>query len=252
MDAGIPESRIIELDLDHATETSLAKLASIVGTAAPPPLAVSNRLAGAFQIIVRHAKKWRVAPSPAEEAQLHLEMAALYRSEILSWRERLEVDSLLKGDVRATLESAAQRVSAGIPQQLRLRPAWFAAGAAAGALGCIAAAAIVFPGAIASLPLWSGAGAAAGQLLARVRGEAAAQHTRNEDQIVDIGDAVRAAALLAILLDLQGCDEAAISRALSQAIPDQEPEPITSENVKRQLDDLHARYSAARQREASS
>ncbi len=58
------------------------------------------------------------------------------------------------------LKASADRIVDLLPLRLRQRPRWLAAGAMAGALGCIAAATLAAPGAIAALPLWAGMGAA--------------------------------------------------------------------------------------------
>ncbi len=216
-EAGVGGNRVVEVDLEHLTEASRANLAGLVGTApvgaAPAP---TRQVERAFALIVDHLHSWPAEPGPAERAELHREIALLHRAEHASWRSFLRAPSLdrLRADPAAALRAGAERVAGLLPPRLRASPRWAAAGAAAGALGCVAAATLVAPAAIGALPVWSSLGAVvaavAGALpgVSRAGREASASSSRDE--------AVRAAAMFALLLELQGRPEAQITRVLDR------------------------------------
>jgi hypothetical protein len=92
------------------------------------------------------------------------------------------------------------------------------AAGAAGGRSRLAASILVVPAVTAALPAWSALG---GVIAAAVR---AAAPGRAEAQpaaapAVERGDAIRGAALFALLLELQGRGEAAITRVLDQVLP---------------------------------
>jgi hypothetical protein len=122
------------------------------------------------------------------------------------------------GDPRGALSSmrsAAERFTSLLPAGLRASPRWAAAGALAGALGCAAAGAFITPVAIAALPTWAAIGAAVGALLPR-RGRH--EDTEPSAAAPEPGDAVRAATLWALVLELQGRPEPVISRILDRTL----------------------------------
>ncbi|MFO1145708.1 MAG: hypothetical protein U1E33_03705 [Rhodospirillales bacterium] len=148
------------------------------------------------------------------------------------------------------MKNAAERmVDLLLPVRLRLDPRWLAAGAAGGALACVAAAGLVAPVAIASLPAWAGLGAALTALLPKRSGT---KQTPDADAArasgsPDFGPAVDAAALFAMLLELQGRNEALIGRVLDAAVGTEvHPAPLAdAQAVRHRLDALRARFAAA-------
>ena len=78
------------------------------------------------------------------------------------------------------------------------------------------------PVALAAIPVWTLGGASLAGLLQMMglpaRGDAAERAEPADGAPID--DAVRAAALFALLLELQGRDEAAITRILDGVLPD--------------------------------
>ncbi|MHC4130287.1 MAG: hypothetical protein ACYSUA_19420, partial [Planctomycetota bacterium] len=129
---------------------------------------------------------------------------------------------------------------------------WIAAGAAAGALGCVAAAAFAAPAVIGALPVWSALGAAVAAVIRATKTVTKAPDTADEPIPSGRGDAVRAAALFALLLELQGREEAAITRILDATVGDDEPpEMETTAAARGWLDGLRHRLDLALAGEAA-
>ncbi|MHC4107518.1 MAG: DUF2868 domain-containing protein, partial [Planctomycetota bacterium] len=235
--AGLHEDRVIELDLDHLTDASLAKLADLVGVeegAAPP----QRHLEEAGDLIVDCVERWsaeRAAPPTAEQAELHRAIARLYRDQPPTWRQLLAAPAELGTDFREHLQSGADRVVSLLPKRMRTNPRWLLAGATAGALGCVAAATLIAPAAITALPLWAALGSALAAVIGlpeSMPGEVAADHA------TEVTDAVRAAALFAVLLELQGQDEATITKVLARVADDGKQEIATPEAARKWLTTL--------------
>lgn len=251
--AGVPADRVLEADLDHLTDASAARLARWLRPesgpehgqqhgdvrTAPRPSSISP----AFDLIVEHANGWRAVPSERERMALHHAIAALYRGGARRWNELLHLPAQHGLPDAASITSAAERMAGLLPARLRLSPRWLAAGALAGGLGCVAAAALVAPVAIASLPAWAGVGAAVSAVLQ----QAGVRRPAKPEQTVrpDLSEPVCAAALYALVLHLQGRTEATITRLLDQALGADEPPPMPDaaaahdwlDDVRRRLDD---------------
>lgn len=247
--AGVPEQRVVEVDLDHLTHTSLAKLADLVG--APPQSPALRRIEAAFDLILDHYRRWPESPTVKEQAQLHRTIGALYRDQHESWRKLLGAPLDLKGDLAGPLRTSVQRVTSLLPPRLRVDARWMACGALAGALGCVAAATLLSPVAIAALPMWSAIGAAiatATRAVKSVDPQAADGETTDS---AARGNAFRAAALFALLLELQGRDEVAITRILDQAIAQEDAIDVDAlDDARRWLDDVRHRLDLALAKEA--
>lgn len=141
------------------------------------------------------------------------------------------------------LKTGADRVVGLLPQRLKLNPRWLAAGAMTGALGCVAAATLLSPVAIAALPMWSGLGAALAAVVGTLQAGA------GDDRCVptaDLTDAVCAAGLFSVLLELQGRDEAEITELLDAIVEPDEPVEIDTPDAARQwLEEMVRRYDLA-------
>jgi hypothetical protein len=251
--AGVPTEQVIELDLDHLTDTSISGLAELVG-ADPDASPAARRIEPAFDLIVDHLDRWKGDPDDSQRATLHEAIAALYRSELSSWQTALGTSARnLKDDLAGGLRSGAEGVVRLLPQRLKADARWIAAGAVAGALGCVAAAALAAPVVIGSLPVWSALGAAVAAVVRATTSVAKAQEAGDETLPSGRGDAVRAAALFALLLELQGRDEAAITRILDDAIGEAEPPEIdTAIAARNWLDEIRHRFDLALAGEAAS
>ncbi|MHC4274943.1 MAG: DUF2868 domain-containing protein, partial [Planctomycetota bacterium] len=222
-DAGVTAEHVMELDLDHLTDASVAGLAELVG-AGHGEVSGARRIESAFDLIADHVHRWKGDPDDKQRAKLHEAIAALYRSELSSWQTALGATAeRLKDDLAGGLRSGAEGVVRVLPQRLKADARWIAAGAAAGALGCVAAAAFAAPAVIGALPVWSALGAAVAAVIRATKTATKAPDTADESIPSGRGDAVRAAALFALLLELQGRDEAAITRILDATVGDDEP-----------------------------
>ena len=146
------------------------------------------------------------------------------------------------------IHAGANRVLELMPARLKSSPKWLAIGAVTGALGCVAAATLISPVAIGALPVWSGLGAAIAGIVQAVRKE----HGLDEATVTgeDYSEAVCAAALFAVLLEIQGRGEEAITRILDVVANDDIPEMSDPAAVSRWLDSVRHRFDLALVREA--
>lgn len=242
--AGITGDKIVELDLDNLTDMSRAKLGAIAGgpaTARPE----AGRLARAFAIIRAAQAGWTATPDLAAQSELHRAIARIYQGES-GWQTLFDPRGLGETELVSRLKSGSDRLIAALPRRLALDPRWLTAGAMAGALGCVAVATLAVPVAITGLPLWAGLGAA----LASAMGGALRPHGVGDAPRPNSTDAVRAAALFALVLDAQGHDEAAITRMIDAAIGDEEPVLRSEADAAAWLDRVRQRYGEAEAREA--
>ncbi len=248
--AGIAEDRVLELDLDHLTDASLVGLRSLAG-APPGAAAPGRRIEQAFDLVVEHLQGWPEIPGTKEQARLHQAIASLYRPEHPSWRHLFAAPVKLSADMAGPLRAAGRNVVQLLPERLRIRPKWIAAGAIAGALGCVAAAAIAAPAAITALPIWTAVGAAVAAIATTSTGGRAAPAEGAPPS--GRGDAVRAAALFALVLELQGRGEAAITRVLDRVIEDDDEaaDVETPAAARAWLDGIRERLDLALRAEAS-
>lgn len=238
--AGAPEQGIFELDLDHWTADSATLLRTRLGFSTVAPQTV-DKLPAAFDLIVRHVRDWTAQPSPEQQAQLHREIARLYGG---GWRSLLGMSGGTGGSADR-LRKAAEGTVRLLPQRLRSSRRWVVAGAVSGALAGVTTGLLVAPAALASLPMWSGFGAAVGGLLKSY----GAMRPEDEDTTpveLDLGDAVRAAALFSLLLQLQGRGEATIGRILDQVLVEEEEAELgNAEQVAVWLGRVRQRFDAA-------
>jgi hypothetical protein len=269
---GIGRDRVIELDLDHLTQQSQARLAQwLDGGENVARAGQSRRIESAFEMIADQAQRWHSTQgeiSAKEQAELHKKIAGLYRDEQWSWRKLIDLPdagvALLPANLGSSIKSSAQRIADLLPERLRLSPRWLAAGAAAGALGCVAAASLISPVAIGALPVWSGIGAAIAAVVRPSNGTV--EEVGATDAKANVGEAVRAAALFAVLLELQGQEERVITRVLDQVIVDEGDDQLIvggrsrsgerdvsdsdAEPVRRWLEEMRHRLDMALSREA--
>lgn len=244
----------IEADLDHLTPASIAAIERAIAAARgeraterATTAIPSASLDECFAAIAAAAPSWcRTPPDAAARADLHRRIARIYESSAAGGDLRWPVPPLGLHDPAGSLRRAAERAASLLPQPLRLDPRWLAAGAATGALGCLAAAAMATPLAISSLPLWAAAGSAAAALLDSLRrsGDGGGLGPGTPDA-TDLFEPIAAAALQAVLFEYQGRGEATISNRLEAAAPRPAPRLEGPEQVRRFLADLRAGLAAA-------
>lgn len=263
-EAGFDESRITGLDLDHLTEASVARVRALLnegGDQSTPQAHRPSRLAEALQLVDEHAGAWPgTTVEPKAVQKLHQSIAALYRADgrLADWFRRVA-----SGDVsaptdpeslRATVRHATETFHGWLPEALRSSPRWAVAGALTGAVGCISAAALLSPVVIGALPMWSIVGGAIGALGGLQRHRSAAAGAFNADDGPARGDAIRSAALYAMVLDLQPAEEAVIARVLAsttEGLPDLSDD-ASDPARRRWLDELAGRFQAALAKERLS
>jgi hypothetical protein len=221
--AGVAEERVMELDLDHLTPASGERLRAWLGLG-DEPRSPAVPIAMAFARIVEHVRLWRRRPDGVRQAELHRAIAQDYRGTAIRWPAALRRGVPQGAASVEQLRAGAEGMLALLPARLKRSSRWLSAGAIAGALGCVAAATLVAPAAIAALPAWAGLGAALSAVLHwTTAGEPAAPAAAEAE---DCGEAVAAAALFALVLHLQGRDETAISDILDRVLDADEPPPI--------------------------
>jgi len=247
----VQAQHVIELDLDHLTEASLAKLAQLVGV--EHEQYSLRHIEAAFELTLEHYRDWPDAPTIEKQTELHRAIGGLYRDQHDSWRKLLGAPLDLKGDLTAPLRNSVQRVTNLLPPRLRVDARWMTCGALTGALGCVAAATLLSPVAIAGLPMWTAIGAAiatATKAFKPADADTEEQPSTNSNQR---SDAFRAAALFALLLELQGRDEVAITRILDRTLPEGADADVESEeDARRWLDNLRHRLDIALAKETSA
>lgn len=257
--ANIPAEHVLELDLDHLTQTTQSKLALLLGgRSLAKDASHARHFEDAMDLIIAFAREQDAKPVDLEakrQAVLHAEIAKLYGDAPPRWRTLLrlptDVASYSPANIAAGLSSTAKRFSDMLPDRLRRSPKWLAAGATAGALGCVAAAALISPVAIGALPIWSGLGAAVAAVAQPTTRKSAVGGSEDAAASSDLGRTVRSAALFAMLLELQGYDELRITRVLDETVHDDDGDELpTASDVQRWLLDLQHRFDLAMAREA--
>ena len=258
-DAGIEPGAVVEADLDHLTHAAATGLSERIRGDGSEELHRPDRVGDAFPLIARHATGWvnrGDPPSEEEQLELHRTIAALYQ------RPSGAVPSIFENlpespeDALDHVQSEASRMVGLLPARLRRSRRWLGAGALAGALGCLATSAVAGPVALAALPSWSLIGGAVGAALERFRGAPDVSEPLAEP--TDVHDAVRAAALFTLTLELQGRDEATITRVLDRTFPeDPGPEaadgpddPSAGPGGVDWLEQVHHRFQRAVEEEA--
>jgi hypothetical protein len=238
--AQVVNERIVEVDFDHLTAASRARLAALVAGETASVANPRSRLAQAFDLIKQQARTWTATPTADAQAELHRVIAQLYQGGGTAWQGLLRTQLQDGRNQLEQMKTSAERMVDLLPARLRVSPRWLAAGAAAGALSCVAAATLVAPAAIAALPAWAGLGAALSTLVPLAAAQPAA-----ETPPTDFGTAVCGAALFALLLESQGRDEAAISRLLDRVIENAEPVIEDAEAAAAWLEGLQQRFNEA-------
>lgn len=189
-----------------------------------------------------------------EAALLHAEITRLYRDsgdgmrQLLGLPRSLDVGSMSQlGD---QMRAGAQRMIDQLPARMRGSYRWLVAGAAAGALGCIAAASLISPVAISALPAWSALGSAISAAI-KLHRAAAVVHDAVEEPGEAFDRTIRSAALMSLVFELQGRGEKTITRVLDQTLGEMGAEaPLRQADVSSWLADVRGRFHSAVSAEA--
>jgi hypothetical protein len=244
---GLDAENVIELDLDHLTAAAAARLAHHVKgdsdkSNAPTPV---RKIESAFALIHEHAGRWldrSSTPSEADQLAVHRAIAELYRHECGSFRSLMSLKPHSPRELLSEIQAGATRFVDLLPNRLRRSPKWLAAGALAGAFGCVASSALISPIAIAALPSWSAIGAA---IAAAIQPAGKDQEAAAAPDPPDVADAVRASSLFAVTLELQSRDETTITRVLEQTFADDDVELTRASAIHNWLNACRHRFDVA-------
>lgn len=253
----LDDEHVIEIDFDHATDASLKSLATRLGTSdsvrekdAAAHAPAQRRIEQAFDTISIHAAQWTDSPGTEQQVALHTEIAKLYRAQRQSLFESIKFDTSSAAKLAARMKDGATRTLTLLPARLHNTPKWAAAGAAAGAIGCLAIATLATPAALAVIPTWAALGGVVTGALHAARKLSSPKTTEKTDENepldqIGVADAIRAAAMFAVLLDLQGRDETTISRVLDKTFVIENDPAARGEALINWLDDLRRHYDMA-------
>lgn len=236
--AGLPENHVLEMDLNHLTDTSRSKLAAHLGLTYKPGSQGGSQFIPACTLIIAHVEGWAQLPDATAQTELQRAIARLYGHRREAFKLAMPTLDLSKKSVRAQLQHSAEWARQLLPPRLRSNPRWLAAGALSGALGCVALATLTTTAALAALPLWSGLGAT----LSLFMTPQPPKQTMAGQQ-PDLAEPVAAAALFTLLLELQGRTEAEITAALDQLLDAQMPVIHNANEARLWLDELGLRYA---------
>lgn len=256
--AGIEPHRILELDLDHLTSASLARLQRAVlhgQDAAALNDHPESCLRRALACIHQRAKKWpSTGVAPDEFERLMREMATLYREggRLKSWLQSLAPEGMPSlqrvEDVQDMMAGAGKRLQTWLPPDWRASSRWALAGALTGVVGCVSAAALLSPVVIGALPMWSLIGGAIGAISQlQLPRSSITDSAAGSERTINRSDAIRSAGLYAIILELQPRDQVVINRILeriSHHLPDLADAP-DGEAIRRWLDELAISFQSA-------
>jgi len=205
---------VIDHDLAHETPASRRRLSAFLGLKESAGQDVPNvgRWREALALIRGEAESAHPAPARGE---LETRVTALYRDRATTASFAAPIAAAVRAaksaeDFAAPMRQAASEALRLFPASLRRDPRWIAAGALAGALGCVAAGALISPVAIGALPIWAMLGGSTAWLLTSGSSSSDAPVTGAEDDVTVWASAVT----LTLLLELQGRSEAEISRRL--------------------------------------
>ncbi len=245
--ARIEREHVLDVDLEHLTDISRARLLSILmpekSARQKPP---ESHLRRAFGLIERHAGEWSNAPTTLEQTELQKEVAALYEKRSRQWRQRFWGENS-GDDLAERLKQSSQGLLDSLPLRLRRNPRWYAAGALAGAVGCVAATAAISSAAIATLPMWAGLGAAVTAFIdVNQKNENERNDSNDNEPAIEFSRAIHSAVLFALVLELQGHREVEISELIDRILPEQEP-PLFADRdeAKSWCRDVFRRYQQA-------
>lgn len=250
-EAGLDADRVVELDLDHLTDSTRAALRSIAREGRFIPQS-DRRLERALLLIREVASGWPDRVDWQDQVALFQRIDAVYGHQSTRmngswWRDAAArlTEVRAPSDAVGLIGEAARRVVDRLPPSLRLRPTWLAAGAVAGAVGCLAAALMLSPAAVGALPLWSGLGAAAAGVMTTLTRHDHPAPEPPDDRGAGRETAIRAAALHALVLELQGRPEHVIAAILERVMPGDEAALGDAQAIRRWLDDVRHRFDLA-------
>ena len=230
---------VSELDLDQLTAESRARLNELIAGKGRPELPQDRGLLGvidtAFAEIAAHARKWPSPPDAKDVLALHKAVARCVEAQAGVEIPGLpSAQSLIDHPVEA-FQEAADRITNVLPDRLKSSSRWIALGGTVGVLACLVSAGTLAPAALAVLPTWLASGAAAGGVLSLMKPPQTEDdpHAAPEpDEIARVrGEAVTSAAMLTVLLALQGRGERFIQETIDRTFKEEPPTFDTVEQI---------------------
>lgn len=238
----------VELDLDHLTAETRARLAEVVTGKGRPELPEDQgrmvTLDAAFAEIAVHARNWHGAPNQKELLALQRAVASCAGADSEDRLVGIPDLTTIAADPMAALDQAANRMKAFLPTDLRDSARWCAVGATVGTLACLVTAGSIAPVVLGALPAWLATGAFSGGVLGLLKTNSAEDTEMDQKTVASIrGEVIAAAAMHAILLAMQGRGERAIQETLEQTFLEEPPSLTLTNDVGVQLGIWRTRLS---------
>ena len=181
----------------------------------------------AFAEIGAHVRRWPEAPDSKDLLALHKAVARCTGAHSTEDLTGLPSAQDLIDQPGQAFQQAADRITQLLPSRLSSSARWMAIGGTVGIVACLASAGTLAPAALAVLPGWLASGAAAGGLLSLLAPQSAEEHTTpplSRDEIGTLrGEAVSSAAMLTLVLTLQGRGERFIQETIDRTFTGEPP-----------------------------
>lgn len=238
----------VELDLDHLTAETRARLAELVTGKGRPELPEDQgrmvTLDAAFAEIAVHARNWHGVPNQKELLALQRAVSSCAGADAEDRLMGVPDLTTIAADPAAALDQAANRMKAFLPTELRESARWCAVGATVGTLACLVTAGSVAPVVLSALPAWLATGAFSGGVLGLLKTDSTESLETDQKTVASLrGEVIAAAAMQAILLAMQGRGERAIQETLEQTFLEEPPSLTLTNDVGVQLGIWRTRLS---------
>lgn len=242
------DGEAVELDLDHLTAETRARLAELVTGKGRPELPEDQgrmvTLDAAFAEIAVHARNWHGVPNQKELLALQRAVSSCAGADSEDRLMGIPDLTTIAADPTAALDLAANRMKAFLPTGLRDSARWCAVGATVGTLACLVTAGSVAPVVLGALPAWLATGAFSGGVLGLLKTDSAENIETDQKTVASLrGEVIASAAMHAILLAMQGRGERAIQETLEQTFLEEPPSLTLTNDVGVQLGIWRTRLS---------
>ena len=242
------DGETVELDLDHLTAETRARLAEVVTGKGRPELPEDQgrmvTLDAAFAEIAVQARNWHGIPDRKELLALQRAVASCAGAD--SEDRLLGIPDLttIASNPAQALDQAASRMKDFLPDELKNSARWCAVGATVGTLACLVTAGSVAPVVLSALPAWLATGAFSGGVLKLLQKDSESTSPPDDGEIASLrGEIIASAALHAILLAMQGRGERAIQETLEKTFLEEPPSLTLTNDVGVQLGIWRTRLS---------
>lgn len=239
---------VVELDLDHLTAETRARLAEVVTGKGRPELPEDQgrmvTLDAAFAEIAVHSRNWHGVPDQKELLALQRAVSSCAGADSQDRLIGIPDLTTIASDPAQALDQAAKRMKDLLPNDLKNSAKWCAVGATVGTLACLVTAGSVAPVVLSALPAWLATGAFSGGVLGLLQKDSEGTSEPDEKEVASLrGEIIAAAALHAILLSMQGRGERAIQETLEKTFLEEPPSLTLTNDVGVQLGIWRTRLS---------